>query len=97
MIRGERIHRRNMLSCIPELAVRAVLNDQKTMLTGKTGQHFPFLQRQGLPRRILEIRNHVQELDLLALSLDLGDCVLIGLTENIDIVIMDDSYDLGTV
>jgi hypothetical protein len=65
--------------------VTDVFDDEKIMLLRKCNEHLAFLQGQGLSRRILKIRNHVEELDFLALSADLSYYSLISLLECIQV------------
>ena len=80
-VRSEGIHGRDMLAFVTELPVRTVLNYQKAMILSKFHKDFPFLERKGLARRILEIRNHIQELYLLSLTFGIRNGFLITCSE----------------
>ena len=88
VVRSQRVHGRNMLPLIAEFAVRAVLDYQKIVFLGKRHQHLPLFQGQGFSRRILKIRNHIQELHLLFFRLDLGKDSFICFFKGLQIRIM---------
>ena len=86
-----------MLTFISEFPVRAVLDDKEIVFIGQSRQHAPFFQGQRLARRILEIGDHIQELDLLPLSLDLLQNINISCPELGRILLMSHSSDISTV
>ena len=86
-----------MFTLISQFPVWAVLNDEEIVLLGQHDEHFAFLKRERFARRILEIRNHIQELDLLSFSLDLCYHLLIFRFECIYVSIVGDSPDVRTI
>ena len=70
-VRIKTVHRRDMLSLISEFPVRTILNDKETVLLRQSDEHLALHQSKRLARRILEVRDHVEELDLLSCCLDL--------------------------
>ena len=55
------IYGRNILSFIPQFPVRGILHYQHSVLPCHSGQSETVPKRQGLPGRILEVRNGVDE------------------------------------
>ena len=96
-VRIKGIHRRNMFSFVAEFAIRAVFHDKEIMFLSQRNQHLPFLQGQGLSGRILEIRNHIEELNSLSLSLDLLQDRFIGLSEGFKVIVVGNASDVRPV
>ena len=91
------VHRRNRLTFIPELSVRAVLDNEEIVPAGKLDKHLSFLQIKRLTRRILEIGNHIEKLDFLSFqncSLDYG---FKSLAVGRQVVCMGDATDVRPV
>ena len=96
-VRIKRVQRRYMLTFVPEFAVRTVLDYKEIIFLSQGNQHLPLLQCQGLSGRILEVRNHIEELYLLAFGLYLSDFRFIGLPESIKIFAMAYASYISTV
>ena len=62
-LRRERIDRGHRFAAVAQLAVGAVLHDEEIVFAREFYQRLPLLQRHRLSARILEIRDHVAELD----------------------------------
>lgn len=95
--RVKRIHTCHRFPLISELPVRAIFDDEKTMLAGKFHKHHALGQLKRLAGRILEIRNHVEELYLLSLRYNLVDCGLESLAISLQISNMGHTTDIRTI
>ena len=93
----KRIHRRDMFAFVSEFSVRTVLNYEEIMFLSQFHKHPPFFQSQRLPRRVLEVRDHIKESDLFSCSLDARYLFLICLPERIQVIIMGYASDIGTI
>jgi hypothetical protein len=74
--------------------VRVVLHDEEIVFLSDLEELEPTLRAQGHPRRVLEVRDDVEELDALARALTRGDALAEGLGDQ-SVLVHRDVDDLG--